>query len=303
MRVLITGVTGFIGCHLARRLTSAGARVFGLAADRPAGSVCELFETELFETDILDRPALARAVERCAPDAVVHLAGLSHVGQSWDRPGDYLRVNFTGTRNVLEAAGGCRTIVASSAEVYGKVPEDEQPIREDRPLEPVTPYAMTKACAEEIARDHGAIVARAFNVIGAGQSRDFAMPSFAAQLAAIRDGDRPALLRVGNLSPRRDFLHVADAASAYQTLIERGEPGEVYNVASGEAWSIGEILDRLRAVSGVSVDVERDELRVRRVDIPLLLGDSQRLRALGWAPRHDLDQAVRDVWQAATTQS
>ncbi len=294
MRVLITGVTGFIGGHLARRLAAAGVQVIGLATDRPAREICELYEI-----DILDRSALADAVERCAPDAVVHLAGLSHVGQSWGRPGDYLRVNFAGTRNVLHAAAGRRVIVASSAEVYGKVPEDEQPIAEDRSLEPLTPYAMTKACAEELARDRGAIVARAFNVIGAGQSLDFAMPSFADQLAAIRrDGRRP-VLRVGNLSARRDFLHVADAAAAYQTLIESGEAGGVYNVARGEAWSIRDMLDRLRAISGVEVDVERDEQRMRPVDAPLLLGDSRRLRALGWAPRHDLDQAVRDIWQAA----
>ena len=295
MRVLITGVSGFIGCHLARELESAGAEVFGLAADRPARIV-----GELFEIDILDRRAVSRVVERVAPDTVVHLAGLSHVGQSWERPGDYLRVNFTGTRNVVQAAGGCRVIVASSAEVYGIVPEDEQPIAEDRPLDPRSPYAMTKACAEASAREHGAIIARAFNVVGVGQSEHFAVPSFAAQLAAISRGERPPVMRVGDLSPRRDFLHVIDAATAYRVLIERGERGGVYNLASGEAWSIGEVLDRLRAISGVAAEVERDERRLRPVDTPLLQGDSRRLRALGWAPRYDLDRALDEVWRAVS---
>lgn len=294
MRVLVTGISGFIGCHLARQLESAGAVIFGLAADRPGRVI-----GEHFESDILDRPALSAAIDRCAPDVVVHLAGLSHVGQSWKRPGDYLRVNFIGTRNVLLAAGKSRVIVASSAEVYGLVPENEQPIAEDRPLDPRSPYAMTKACAEELAREHGAIVARAFNIVGVGQSGHFAVPSFASQLAAIRKGERAAVLQVGDLRPRRDFLHVADAASAYRVLIERGEPGRAYNLASGSVWSIGEVLDRLRRISGVVADVERDEARLRPVEMPLLQGDNRRLRDLGWTPRYDLDRALADIWQAA----
>ncbi len=292
MRVLITGVSGFIGCHLARELESAGAEVFGLA-DRPSDAI-----REIFEIDICDRPALSRVIEHCAPDAVVHLAGLSHVGQSWSRPGDYLRVNFIGTRNVLRAAGDCRVLVASSAEVYGVVPDDEQPIAEDRALDPRSPYAMTKACAEVAARERGAIVVRAFNVVGVGQSKYFAIPSFAAQLAAIGRRERPPVLHVGDLSPRRDFLHVADAVSGYLTLIEHGERGKTYNLASGEAWSIREVLDRLRAVSGVEATVEIDEARLRPVDVPLLRGDNRRLRELDWAPRHDLDRALGDIWRA-----
>ena len=295
MRVLITGVSGFIGCHLANQLESAGAEIFGLAADRP-----ERVIGEIFETDICDRPALSKIFDRCAPDVVVHLAGLSHVGQSWNRPGDYLRVNFTGTRNVVRAAGECRVIVASSAEVYGVVPETEQPITEDRPLDPRSPYAMTKACAEVLAREHGAIIARAFNVVGLGQSGHFALPSFAAQLAAIQRRESPAVMCVGDLSPRRDFLHVDDAVSAYLTLIDRGEPGEVYNVASGDAWSIGEVLERLRQISGVEAEVERDEERLRPVDVPLLRGDNRKLRALGWSPEYDLDRALGDIWSAAS---
>ncbi len=294
MRVLVTEISGFIGCHLARELESAGASVVGLADT----SGC--YTGKFFETDILDSGALSRVVDECAPDVVVHLAGLSHVGQSWQRPGDYLRVNFLGTRNVLEAAGGRRVLVASSAEVYGVVPEEEQPIAEDRPLDPRSPYAMTKACAEIHALEHGAIVVRAFNVVGVGQSRHFAVPSFAAQLAAIRAGEQPPILKVGDLSPRRDFLHVADAASGYRVLIERGEPGRVYNVASGQAWSIREVLDRLLEVSGVTARVERDEARVRPVDVPLLQGDNQRLRDLGWTPKYDLRRALTEIWRATS---
>ena len=149
---------------------------------------------------------------------IVHLAGLSHVGESWKRPGDYLRVNFEGTLNLLSAARGRRLIFASSAEVYGAVPAAEQPLVEDRPLAPRSPYAMTKACAERMVLDRGGIVVRSFNAIGSGQAPTFALPSFAAQLAAIRRGESEPVLRVGDLSPRRDFVHVLDVVEGAPTL-------------------------------------------------------------------------------------
>jgi GDP-4-dehydro-6-deoxy-D-mannose reductase len=295
MRILVTGISGFIGCHLARELSSAGFVLHGVAKDP---ELCDT-DVEIFDIDLLDEAGLERVVDRCAPDVVVHLAGLSHVGESWRRPGDYYRVNFVGTRNLLRVASGSRVIVASSAEVYGVVPESEQPIDEDRPLDPRSPYAMTKACAETLALEAGAMVVRAFNVVGAGQALQFAMPSFAAQLAAIHRGERQPVLRVGDLSPRRDFLHVGDAVAAYRVLIEHGEPGQVYNLASGEVRSIGEMLDRLRAISGVPAEVERDEERMRPVDVALLQGATSRLAALGWSPRRGVDQALGELWQAA----
>lgn len=302
MRVLITGITGFVGCHLARHLARQGGdyEIYGLATQPER---CEIEAAGFFEIDIADRDALAAAVDECDPDAIVHLAGLSHVGQSWKRPGDYLRVNFGGTRNLVHVAAGRRVLFASSAEVYGHVPEEEQPIAEDRPLEPRSPYAMTKACAEEIALDHGALVVRSFNSIGPGQARHFALPSFASQLAEIRAGRRAPVLQVGDLSPRRDFLHVDDAVRGYEAILRHGEAGAVYNLASGTSHSIADCLDRLRAVSGVDAEVEIDPARVRPVDIPLLQGDTSRLRALGWEPRHDLDRALRDLWREILDES
>ncbi len=165
MRVLVTGISGFIGCHLAGELQDAGFEVRGLAMDRDD---CGL-DAEILRIDVTDEAALGGALAAWAPDVIVHLAGLSHVGESWSRPADYYRVNFLGTRNVLRAAASARVIVASSAEVYGFVPEDEQPFAEDRELDPRSPYAITKACAEALAFAEGAIVLRAFPVVGAGQ--------------------------------------------------------------------------------------------------------------------------------------
>jgi GDP-4-dehydro-6-deoxy-D-mannose reductase len=145
-------------------------------------------------------------------------------------------------------------------------------------------------------------VVRSFNLVGSGQSRLFALPSFARQLAGIARGEREPVLEVGNLAARRDFLHVDDGAEGYRLLVERGRPGEVYNLGGGEALSIAEALDRLRSISGVAARIEVDRERLRPSDLPLLLGDSGRLRALGWAPRRTVDQALADLWREASSE-
>jgi GDP-4-dehydro-6-deoxy-D-mannose reductase len=141
------------------------------------------------------------------------------------------------------------------------------------------------------------VVTRSFNMIGAGQARNFALPSFAAQLAGIARGELEPVLKVGNLSARRDFVPVEDGVAAYRLLAEKGSPGGIYNVASGRAFSMREALDRLMAVTGIEARVEVDPERFREADIPLLVGDASRLRALGWEPRQTLDDALRDLWR------
>lgn len=299
MRVLVTGVSGFIGRHVARQLLDEGSEV----AATVWGETLEMPGVELHEADIRDREAVEGVVEAVRPDVVIHLAGLSHVGDSWSRPGDYFRVNVLGTENIVRAAagagGGARVLIASSGEVYGLVPEEEQPIPEHRLPAPASPYALTKAAAERLALalpGSSAVIVRSFNVIGPGQEVRFALPSFAAQLAAIHRGEQEPVIHVGNLSARRDFLHVAAAARAYTLLARAGEPGAVYNLASGQAVSIADALDALVRVSGVEAVIEQDPARMRSVDQPLLAGDAARLRALGWSPEPDFDQAIEDLW-------
>ncbi len=296
MRVLITGASGFVGRHVIRRLLAEGEEVSATHwEDAPAIS-----GVELHEVDVLDGEALARVVERARPQGVIHLAGLSHVGESWTRMDDYFRVNVLGTENVLRAARGARVVLASSAEVYGAVPEAEQPIGEDRPLAPGSPYALSKAAAERLAvalGDGDALIVRSFNLVGAGQALRFALPSFASQLAAIRDGRAEPVIRVGNLSARRDFVHVEAAAEAYALLLRRGEGGTVYNLASGRALSMAEALERLLSISGVEACIQPDPERMRPVDQPLLVGDPARLEALGWRPEPGFDRAIEDLWE------
>ncbi len=181
MRVLITGVSGFVGFRLARHLAAQGHEVAGTyLRDRP-----DLAGVELFDLDLLDETLLAETVDTVEPQVVVHLAGLSHVGESWSRPADYFRVNVLGSENLVRAAAGARLIAASSAEVYGTVPESDQPISESRSVAPESPYALTKAAMERLVLAEGGLVVRSFNIVGPGQAQNFALPAFTRQLVAM----------------------------------------------------------------------------------------------------------------------
>jgi GDP-4-dehydro-6-deoxy-D-mannose reductase len=300
MRFFITGIGGFVGSRLARHLLERGDRVSGTYIG-PAPSVSGVADVDLHEVDLLDREALKRAIAAADPDAIVNLAGLSHIGESWDwsKMSDYFWVNVVGTENVLAAAAGRPVVIASSADVYGSVPRDEQPIPEDRRIAPQTPYALTKAAAERLAVGGNAVIVRSFNLIGPGQSPNFALPRWAGKLAEIRRDRKPAILETGDLSTSRDMVHVDDGAAAYRLLAEKGNPGTVYNLSSGRAVQMRHALDRLQAISGVTVEVKEGAFSPRPFDIPYLSGDASRLRALGWEPRRTLDDALTDLWKEA----
>ncbi len=294
MSFLVTGASGFVGARLTARLAAAGEEVTGTYLGRAP----HLPGVRLREIDLRDAAALAAVVEECQPRAIIHLAGLSHVGESWQSLASYFQVNVLGTESLLRAAAGRRLVMASSAEVYGLVPESEQPLAEDRQLAPQSPYALTKAAAERLVQPAGGIVVRSFNILGPGQAANFALPAFAAQLAAIRAGEQEAALRVGNLAARRDFVHLDDAVDGYLAVAERGVDGEVYNLGSGEARSIGQMLEWLVRVSGVEARIEIDPQRFRPVDLPLLRADAGRLRRLGWATDRGLETALEELWAA-----
>ncbi len=292
MRCLITGVSGFVGRALAAGLVARGHAVAGTYVESAAPEL----GIDLFRIDLLDRPALAEAVRRFEPDRLVHLAGLSHVGESFSRPREYHRVNVTGTGNLVRAAGGVPIVLASSSEVYGSVPEDEQSIAEERAPAPQSPYGESKVAAERLVLAAGGLAARCFNIIGPGQHPSFALPSFARQLADIRRGSAAPVLRVGNLEVRRDFVHLDDAVEGYAAMLEGGAAGGVYNLGTGRAHRLAELLDRLIGITGLEIEVEVDPDKFRPADAELRVADVRRLRALGWEPKRDLDDALRAIW-------
>jgi GDP-4-dehydro-6-deoxy-D-mannose reductase len=290
VRSLITGGRGFVGTWLADHLREVGDEV--VVIDR--------------EVDVTDPEPLLVAMSEAAPDAIYHLAALTHVGRSWDEPLGVLEVNVIGTAAVLAAARQCgtdpRILVTSSAEVYGAVTDPSQlPLHEGSPTAPLTPYAASKLAAEAVVAQtvlgHGqhVIVVRPFNHIGPGQSPNFAVPALAKRIVEADRRGAPTI-PVGNLSARRDFTDVRDVVRAYRLLIESGRPGQVYNVCSGRDVGIGEIADMLLSLAGTTLAFETDPDLVRPVEVPVLRGDPGRLvDATGWKPEVALDQTLADV--------
>jgi GDP-4-dehydro-6-deoxy-D-mannose reductase len=289
VRAFITGGGGFVGKWLAEHLRAQGDVV--VAVD--------------LEVDVADAAAVTLALEAAAPDAVYHLAAMTHVGQSWDSPAAVLSVNVLGTACVLAAARQLAhspvVLVVSSAEVYGAVAEGDLPLAESSPVAPLTPYAASKAAAEQVAlqawRGYGqpVIVVRPFNHIGPGQSPTFAVPALASRIAqAEHDGTKT--LAVGTLSTRRDFTDVRDVVRAYRRLVEVGTPGTIYNVCSGVDIAMSEVADRLLALAGADLSLVTDPELLRPVDVPALRGDPARVRAAtGWRSEITLEDTLHDV--------
>ncbi len=306
MRLLVTGLGGFVGAHVADawRASRPDAVLLGLA--RPHGTAERLPPgAQALIADLDDAAAVRAAVAEARPDAVLHLAGQSSVHQSWSDPGATLRTNVLGASHLLEAiqaeAPRARLVVVGSAEEYGAVPAERQPIREDEPLRPRSPYAVSKAAQGLLALQHAAAglavtLCRVFPHTGPGRGEAFAESSWARQLAEIEAGLRPSVIEVGNLEAVRDFTDVRDVAAAYLALLAPGAPTGTFNVCSGHGVAMREVLDRLVRLSGVGVEVRVDRERLRPSDVPCLVGDPSRLRAAtGWTPRLPLDRTLGDL--------
>jgi GDP-4-dehydro-6-deoxy-D-mannose reductase len=306
LRALVTGAAGFVGRHLTARLLSEGHEVSGLVhpADGGPGSLGP--RIEVYALDILDDGALGAAVRDAAPDAVFHLAAFSNPEGSWKEARRTLEINIIGAHNLLSAAKETgrkpRVLLVGSAQQYGDVPPEAQPIGEEREQRPLTPYAVSKTSQELLGRrafwsdELPVYVTRSFNHTGPGQSDGYVSSSFARQVAELEKGIREPVIRVGNLGARRDFTDVRDVAAAYCAILERGQPGRPYNVCRGEAVKIREVLDELVRLSRVPVEVVVDPERYHALDAPLLVGDPTRLSAeTGWSPRYSLGETLRDL--------
>ena len=277
--ILVTGAAGFVGGHLLPQLGEQAVAA---------------------EADVRDAAAVATEFRSVGPSAVVHLAALSSVGDSWADPVETWRVNVLGTLHVLQAAApGTRVLLASTGEVYGRA--RELPVSEDAPLDPVSPYGASKAAAELAcapARARGdleIVVTRAFNTEGPGRDVRFAVGSWARQIAELEQTGGGTLL-VGDLSAKRDIVDVRDAARAYALLVDPGVTPGTYNIASGRAVGIQHVLDVLLGLATCEIRVERDPERMRPIDLPELSGDPAKLHAAtGWKPEISLEQTLADT--------
>jgi GDP-4-dehydro-6-deoxy-D-mannose reductase len=310
----VTGGGGFVGRHLLRAL---GAEPNVQVVNTVAGDLdswkranWDLDDVESVGMEVTSSESIRAVLSQVRPDVVYHLAGQASVGESFTNPLQTWEVNATGTLRLVtllrsESPSTKRMLLISSAEVYGAVPESQQPIPEEAGYRPVTPYGVSKAAAElvawQLAREGSLelVVARSFNHIGPGQDDRFVLPSMARQLAAVRAGDAEPVLRIGNPHVTRDFLDVRDVVRGYIRLMELGSAGGFYNVCSGVGRSLLQVVTRLIEISGTGAKLEEDSQRVRPFDIPILVGDPSRLRALGWSAQISLDESLRDLLQEA----
>ncbi len=306
MRVLITGSGGFVGQHLRRHLL---ARTDWVLCHFTYPNRLGDLNPEREEDHLVDLRDEARVMEKLrafAPDAIIHLAGQSHVPSSFADPWATLETNIRGQLNLLE---GCarlglrpRIIVVSSGEVYGRLQADQGPLDETLQLLPENPYSVSKAAQDLMGYQYfishklPVIRLRPFNHVGPGQSERFVLPAFAAQIARIEAGLQEPVLRVGNLDAARDFTDVRDVARAYELAVRYAHPGEAYNLASGVPRTIRSMLEMLLSMATVPIRVEPDPARFRPIDTPVLYGNAMKFRGVtGWRPEIPFEQTVADV--------
>jgi len=308
MRILITGISGFVGSHLAEHILKMGHEVFGIVRWRSKMENISHIQDKLhlLNADIKDGYSLQNVFRSVSPDVCFHLAAQSFVKESWNSPIETLNINVLGTGNVLEAirlsCHECVTCVAGSSEEYGLVHPSETPIKETNPLRPMSPYGVSKVATDMLGllsnKSYGmkTIVTRCFNTTGPRRGDVFATSSFAKQIAEIEVLGKPKVLYVGNLDARRDWTDVRDIAKAYWLAAMKCKPGEVYNICRGGTWTVREMLDMLLGMSNEKIEVKQDADRLRPSDVPLLLGSADKFKVItDWQPVVPFEKTMTDL--------
>lgn len=305
MRILITGVGGFVGRHLFNTLCKQypDAIIHGTAIDEPPRMGDRL---KYHLIDLKNYAVISDLIAEVQPDQIYHLAAQASPRRSFVIPWETLENNIKSQLNIIQSCIALklqpRILVISSAEIYGPVRPEQQPINEDAPLRPTNPYGVSKVTQDMLGLQYylshklPILRVRPFNHFGPGQSEGFVATDFAAQVARIEAGLQENIIEVGNLAAERDFTDVRDVVEAYTQLVEKGTPGDVYNVASGKPYSIQYLLDVLLQYSTVDIQVKVSEARMLPIDVPIVRGDATRLRQLtGWQPNIPFETTLLDV--------
>jgi GDP-4-dehydro-6-deoxy-D-mannose reductase len=313
-RVLITGGAGFVGQWLSRAMLERGWTVFaGTISGPPQRAVLDSDERGAIHwtpLDVLSDDSVREAIQTSQPDCIVHLAGIAFAPEANAAPVRAFEINALGAMRLVSALGrdavarGIRLLVIGSAEEYGAQDPSAYPIVETALLRPLTPYAVAKASQELISlqafRGTGlqVICTRSFNHSGVGHGESYLLPTLVRRVRELPKSG--GTLRIGNGTVIRDYLHVTDVVAAYLLLLEKGLPGEVYNVCSGTGITVRELAERVLNRAGVSADITSDATLLRPIDVPILVGDNRKLRAAtGWAPKRPIDDIIDDLIHAA----
>ena len=307
-KALITGITGFVGSHMAELLLRESVEVYGIQRWRSKTENIEHIQDKIKfeEADLLDAHSLYTVIDKIKPDYIFHLAAQSFVQSSWASPTQTLEVNIIGSAHLFEAVRKTglpiAIQIACSSEEYGKVLPNEVPIKETNPLRPLSPYAVSKLAMDYLGYQYHEsygmriIRTRGFNHTGPRRGDVFAESSFAKQIAEIEKGKRAPIVYVGNLEAKRDYTDVRDMARAYYLAVQKCVSGEVYNIATGKAWKIKDVLDLLISMAKVKVEIKPDPARMRPSDVEILIGDNSKFVAkTGWKPEIPFETTMADL--------
>ncbi|MCK4349770.1 MAG: GDP-mannose 4,6-dehydratase [Candidatus Krumholzibacteria bacterium] len=316
MRIIVTGAAGFVGRYLVSELDGAGYEVLGIdMVEGTDGGPPDGYPpppgVKYRRCDLTLSGETGAVIAEWKPQGVFHLAAQSSAARSFEQPRETFEINIFGSLNILEAVRAVaensgepvRILSVGSCEEYGRKGPDEMPLTEESTVEPVSPYAVSKAAQSMLMLQYHAaygidtVVTRSFSHTGPGQPDRFVLPSFARQCAGIRAGSSEPKIRVGNLDVTRDFLDVRDAVRAYRLLFEKGKSGTVYNVCRGEGVALKDALDALTGMTERDVEVEIDPALFRPADVPVLVGDNGRLRSdTGWNPSITTEEMLTDLF-------
>lgn len=302
-KVLIFGCGGFVGKYLTDEFTSNGYEVTGSDIRVP-----EWADDQFISCDLLSAEDVTAVISKVMPDIIVNLAAISSVGQSWKNPQLTISVNVIGSLNILQSVKDCseegkapKVMFIGSSEEYAPA---SAPVSETSPLDSNSPYGISKMTQESFANLYGrefgidVYLVRAFNHTGVGQADNFVLPSWCKQAAEIDKSGRPGVMNVGNLKVRRDFSDVRDIVRAYRLIVEKGQPGKAYNVGSGVAHSLEDMLKTITSLSSQEITINVDPARIRPTDTPVICCDNSLIRSeLGWAPEHDIFDTLKEMYE------